>query len=180
MRSGINPLHLEMKPVNYSNGCLSCWQNGDPSSSARGLWREELALNSTTGARRRQMSRPSAGEPVVRDVSSLHTKGRTSAGRFGGHPGKMRGSASTIGPGLSAAERHRLFDPFLPAAIKVASRGVGLHPGSRRRSGAGAKSGASRSKSEGGQGCSFRIWLPLTRPPADRLSTLFSPRSTTR
>jgi signal transduction histidine kinase len=154
-----------MKPVNLQRWLPPVLAKWRPIALREGLgWQEQLAANSL---------------PVRADAECLvHVMANllSNALHYTPKGGQVLvGSGATrhdawisihnSGPGLSAAERHRLFDPFFASSHQGRfPRGVGL--GLAVAAGlVQAQNGRIQVESESGQGCSFRIWLPMTRPP---------------
>ncbi len=160
-----NSLHLEMKPVNLQKWLPLLLAKWRPIVLREGLvWREELALNSLPV----HADAECLAQVLVNLLSNaLHYTPKGGQVLVGSGATRQDAwiSIHNSGPGLSAAERHRLFDPFFASSHQGRfPRGVGL--GLAVAAGlVQAQNGRIQVESESGQGCSFRIWLPLTRPP---------------
>ncbi len=159
-----NALRLEMGPVNlqvWLPPLLAKWR---PLALREGLaWREKLVPDSLPV--RADTERLAQAMANLLSNAVQHTpKGGDVLVSSGATMQDAWISISNSGPGLTSAERHRVFEPFFASARQGQfPRGVGLGLAVTEAL-VQAQNGRIEVESDAGQGCSFSIWLPLTRP----------------
>lgn len=158
-----NSLTLDLKAVNLQRWLppvLAKWRS---IALREGLvWQEELALHSLP-----VRADAACLVQVMANLLSNALQYTPKGGLVIVGSGETRQEAwiriTNSGPGLTSAERHRIFEPVSANHRQGRfPRGVGL--GLAVATGLmQAQNGRIQVKSENGQGCDFSIWLPLTR-----------------
>ncbi len=159
-----NALQLDLKPIDLQQWLPTLLAKWRPWAEQRGLaWREELYPRSLPV--RVDSERLSQATANLLSNALEHTPSR-------GAVTVTTGAAKTeawirivnTGPGLTADERERVFEPFFASANQGRfPRGVGL--GLAVAHGlVAAHQGHLEVESAAGQGCTFCIRLPLARP----------------
>lgn len=159
-----NSLTLDLKAVNLQRWLPPVLAKWRPIAVREGLvWQERLAPNSLP-VRADAACLVQVMANLLSNAIQYTPKGGYVIIGSGATQQEAWITINNAGPGLTTAERHSIFEPFSANHRQGRfPRGVGL--GLAVAAGLmQAQNGRIQVESEGGQGCDFSIWLPLTRP----------------